>query len=122
MQFIAAKIVRSAVIGSLIAGAGVIAATAPAGAGTNGQHVSVCTADGSRTWVDIWGTDHNGNFAQTKSGLGRLEGSPVSCTGSTSIWFKGALTVRWHRNNGDQWETHHNVPISMKGDVYTIGN
>ncbi|MFI5735066.1 hypothetical protein ACIA49_33445 [Kribbella sp. NPDC051587] len=89
----------------------------PAVAGYNGQHVRVCGGHEAGN-ATVWGTDQNGNFAQTPLRLVR-----GGCAEFGDYWFKGNVTalvgdvVVGHVHHK---EVHATVPVSQADDWFRI--
>jgi hypothetical protein len=101
------------------AAAGAVVTTGPAAAGTNGQHVAV--AAGGYTDVKsvrVWGTDQNGNFAETPTRA--ISNDKLRQALFPEYWFKGNVTVRYYFYDGHTSEKHYNVPVSYPTDWYWL--
>jgi hypothetical protein len=110
------RAVRSAAAVAILGAAGLTATVAPANAGTNGQHVSVCGIDLGGS-VTVWGTDSAGNFAQTPT-VGR---DWNGCVYFGNYWLKGSITIREYAFWGQYWETHRTVPVNQGSqDWYNV--
>ncbi|MFI5735090.1 hypothetical protein ACIA49_33565 [Kribbella sp. NPDC051587] len=95
-----------------LSGAAGLLLAAPASASPNGQHPAACSPGGANiVGARVWGTDRNGNFAETDSRAKSSHG----CSNFPEYWFKGNVTVRWYFTNGRSKETHHYIPVSQPG-------
>ncbi|MFI5735051.1 hypothetical protein ACIA49_33370 [Kribbella sp. NPDC051587] len=97
-----------------------VAATSPAAAGTNGQHVEACSGYHTVIGASMWGTDQNGNFAETPRRDFPYAYSVRQCDRFDDYWFKGNITVRWYRSDGTTTETHEYIPVSQASDWKTV--
>jgi hypothetical protein len=77
----------------VLSAAAVLDVTGPASAGTNGQHVAACVGNATQiAKARIWGTNQNGDFAETDSRDINYQFS--SCASFGDYWFKKDITLR----------------------------
>jgi hypothetical protein len=116
MKFPAAKRTVRVIAGaSLAATAGLATAVLPAAAGSNGQHVQVCANYGAYYQISMWGTDQNGNFAQTPAT--QMSYEQRGCVYFGNYWFKGNCTIRLWKRSGGYDEKHVYIPVSQGADT-----
>jgi hypothetical protein len=104
----------------VLATASLAGTVVPASAGSNGQHVQVCANTGSWYAISMWGTDQNGNFAETPRTVPQQ--GQHGCVAFSNYWFKGNVTIRlWRRGSGNLYdERHPYIPISQSSDWFYL--
>jgi hypothetical protein len=112
---------RAAIVVAALATTALTVSAAPASAGSNGQHVQVCTGKYLPRSAVVMGTDQNGRYAQTPRTA--LAPGSLKCAAFPQYWFKGNVTVRWYNQDNSYSDQYAYVPVSQSfGDWYGINN